>query len=33
VFLGVTMEDDPAAELYRQCGRYHYYELAEVESI
>lgn len=30
-FLGVTIDDDPAAELYRWYGRCHYYRLDEVE--
>jgi hypothetical protein len=30
-FLGVTIDDDPAAELHRWQGRCHYYRLDEVE--
>jgi hypothetical protein len=31
VFLAVTVDDDPAAELQRSTGRYRYYRLDEVE--
>jgi hypothetical protein len=31
LFLGVTVDDDPAAELHRWYGRCHYYRLEEVE--
>ena len=30
-FLALTIEDDPAAELNRDFGRFHYYRLDEVE--
>ncbi len=30
-FLGVTVDDDPAAELHRWYGRCHYYRIDEVE--
>lgn len=33
VFLAVTIEGDPAAEINAWCRRYHYYELDEVEPI
>jgi len=32
-FLAVTLDDDPAAELHRSFGRFHYYRLDEVEPI
>ena len=32
-YLAVTIDDDPAAELYRACGRYHYYRTDEVELV
>jgi hypothetical protein len=31
LFVGVTIDDDPAAELHRWYGRCHYYRLDEVE--
>lgn len=33
VFLGVTIDDDPAAELHGWYGRYHYYRHDEVEPL
>jgi hypothetical protein len=33
VFLAVTIDDDPAAELHDWYGRYHYYRIEEVESV
>lgn len=33
VFVAVTFEDDPAADLNRWYGRFHYYELDEVERL
>lgn len=32
-FLALTIDDDPAAELHRSFGRFHYYRLDEVEPI
>ena len=33
IHLGVTLEDDPAAEMHRWYGRFHYYRLDEVEPL
>lgn len=32
-YLAVTIDEDPAAELHRWYGRFHYYELDEVEPL
>jgi hypothetical protein len=31
LFIGVTVDDDPAAELHRWFGRCHYYRVDEVD--
>jgi hypothetical protein len=31
--LAVTLDDDPAADLHRSYGRFHYYYLDEVEPL
>lgn len=33
VFVAVTFEEDPAAELHRWYGRFHYYRLSEIDRV